>query len=289
MTGTLTKQLSILCGILLLLSCQVVEGQDIPPLPENKDFVQDYAGLLESEDFVEIGRIQEVAFRDHDTPIIVVTIHRMSRYGWKGSIEDFAKEWFNTWDIGTLGREGGGSNKGILLLVSRYDRKARIELGGDWGRSWDSQCSKIMNREIVPSFKEGDYPTGIRNGVIALAEMAKNSPYAEAPAPGIADVIYDIGEQERLTPVSLFNGRWGILGVLAGVIFCILGILFPQYRKPLLIIGISLIVLVLLTWAFIAAFLLFSKSKGGGSSGGFPSGRGFSGGFSGGGGASGSW
>jgi uncharacterized protein len=68
---------------------------------------------------------------DKATPIIVVTIESMANHGGADMrIETFATLLFNQWQIGheSIGEEYW--NTGILLLVSKGDRKARIELGG---------------------------------------------------------------------------------------------------------------------------------------------------------------
>ena len=93
----------------------------------------------------EIKSICDKLLNEMATPIIVVTIESMSAYlpTYSGSgglnttgmrIETFATLLFNEWGIGheKLGEEYW--NTGILLLIARDDRKARIELGGGWGR-----------------------------------------------------------------------------------------------------------------------------------------------------------
>ena len=76
------------------------------------------------------------------------------------------------------------------MLVSVGDRKARIELGGDWGRKRDDFCQQVMSGRMVPSFKEGDYAGGIANAVASLSEMAAAGPEGAAPA-GSSAVGFD--------------------------------------------------------------------------------------------------
>jgi hypothetical protein len=85
--------------------------------------------------------------------------------GFTGTIEEFARRWFNSWGIGTLNAPSGArANRGMLLLVSVGDRKARIELGADWGRGANGYSQSVMAASIIPAFKRGDYSGGIAAG-----------------------------------------------------------------------------------------------------------------------------
>jgi uncharacterized protein len=264
----------------------------IPPIPKDHAFIQDYAGIVPAETRTHIGRIQERAFASNDTPIMVVTIRSMADYGFAGStIEQFAQQWFNSWQIGKRSPDGQLINRGILLLVSVGDRKARIELGADWGHEADTYAADIMDNTIVPAFKQGNFAQGIHNGVAALADLAAAGPGA-IPEKRITDTVVGWVEdaagpgQVSTSPLP----KHLILGTTAiGVILIGLSFIFPSQRKLLLCLGIGLIVAAWLTWAVIIILALFAKGKGR-SGGGFSSSGGFgSGGFSGGGGASGKW
>jgi hypothetical protein len=116
-------------GCCLLLLCLLTatlhaEPVTIPPVPAingSGEFVQDFASLLmpaPPEMRARVFNAQEVAFEEHDTPIILVTIRRMAAFGYEQEeIQPFAEKWFNKWQIGTLDNPGG-HNRGILFLVS---------------------------------------------------------------------------------------------------------------------------------------------------------------------------
>ncbi len=264
-------------------------AQEFLPKPEDENFTQDYARLIDADDYEKIGDFQQRAFVVYDTPVIVVTIKRMSDYVKKMSIEQFARKWFDSREIGTLNREGGGENKGILLLVSEGDRKARIELGADWGHLWDKHSQKIMDREILPAFRKGDFSGGITAGVAELFEMAKTGPNVEAPGDSVMDTIHEISSKEKITPASLVPGGIGLIALAVGVGCLVLAWFLPDYRGLLIKAGIFIIVGVLLTYVVLFILAILGKASGRGGGGGFSSGGGFSGGFSGGGGASGGW
>ena len=309
MKNTLGRQ--SLVGFALALTVSVAFSADIPPVPAdaagNGDFIHDFAGMLSSQEMNQIGEHQQVAMEQHNTPIIVVTIRRMADYNHSGGIETFAKQWFNAWKIGTLDRESG-ANLGALLLVSAGDRKARIELGADWGRKQDAYCLQVMNGRIVPSFKQGDFAGGITNGVISLKDMAAAGP--DGSPPSIAQQSAPIGQRFQRSlrgrNGSSGSGSLGAFGflpialivlmVVGGIGLIVAGIFVPEYRKWLIggglmmiALGVCFPIVAVLALGFLGTrFGGSGGSSSGGYSGGY-SGGGYSGGYSGGGGASGSW
>ena len=274
--------IAFLTGSVLALSAQT-----LPPKPAGNEFTTDQAGLFTQETRERIAQFQRKAFESFDVPIIVVTINRMSDYGASGtSIEEFARKWFDHWEIGTLSKKGGGANKGILLLVSQGDRRARIELGADWGHKWDGETQRIMDNVIIPQFKAGKFANGIVDGVEKLTAMAEAGPGGSPSSPGWGERLAQDPNIKKATSLSLFSSNTLALMVGGGVLLIVASFFFPAQRKPLLIAGIALIAIALFTYLVLVVLALFMKGK---SRGGYSSGGGFGGGSSGGGGASGSW
>src|SRR5258705_269389 len=79
-----------------------------------------------------------------DLALVVAPIDSMSSSGASGwPSERYAMNLFDGWGIGRTDH-----NYGILLLVSKGDRKARIELGKAFNRERDEECSRIMTTAI---------------------------------------------------------------------------------------------------------------------------------------------
>ena len=258
-----------------------------PKTPEPGDLVQDYAGIINGEVNIAIREIQFETYEQFDTPIVIVTISSKAEFKAEGEgIERVAYELFNRWQIGKRIEDGKLINQGILLLVSVGDRKARIELGDDWGRRWDNRCDEIMQRAIVKRFKKGDYSGGILEGVKKLAAMAKAGPDS-TPSLSLFENM-----DEPLNQVSPIPKLWAYLGIGGGILIMLLALAVPEWGTPLLITGLAIIALVIffkiILWVVIIVLALLGK--GGSSGSGWSGGGGFSsGGFSGGGGATGSW
>jgi uncharacterized protein len=237
--------------------------------PGQREFILDRGQLLDGETEAKLRATCDKLLTDKAIPIIIVTINSMADHGGAGlRIETFARLLFDQWGIGHAELKSGSGgksfswNNGILLLVSKEDRKARIELGADWGREKDQLCKQIMDQRIVPKFKQGDYSGGISTGVEALDAMAREKELPKVPRPWwhYALVVGFIG-LAIFTVVSMIRrGSSGWAWLFWAAAFSLLGYLLYN--------------------------ILSSSMRGG--SGGFGGGS-FGGGFSGGGGASGSW
>jgi uncharacterized protein len=76
-------------------------------------------------------------------------------------IESYANRLFNIWKLGRKDR-----NNGVLLLVAPSERKVRIEVGyGLEGTLTDAVAKLIIERSIVPRFRNGDFAGGIAHAV----------------------------------------------------------------------------------------------------------------------------
>ncbi len=154
------------------------QGSTFPEQPDGRGFISDSANLISSSDAQAISEMAESLLTDKAVPIIVVTIQSLTAYKAYGGIESYARELFDAWGIGL-----SEWNHGILLLVSVEDRKARIELGADWGQSRNGETDLIMDSLIVPAFKRGDFSAGIADGVRGLDAMARDLKIPSPPKP----------------------------------------------------------------------------------------------------------
>ncbi|MDP1525533.1 MAG: YgcG family protein [Rhodocyclaceae bacterium] len=205
------------------------------------------------------------------------------------SIEQYSIRVVEAWQLGRKGEDDG-----VLLLVAKDDRKLRIEVGyGLEGRIPDVVAFRIIDQEITPRFKQGDFAGGIRAGTARIAALieGQESPDASVPdsAPSGPDPFEDIPAWLLLVIVGIGSIlRWvigpllgGLVmgGLVGGTIWFLTGALPAALFAALFAFVFFLVGLG--NWISLAG-----SGKGGGSSGGGFSGGG--GGF-GGGGASGSW
>lgn len=265
--------------------------------PGDREFVRDNANMLTEPDKAEIVALCDKLLTDKATPIIVITIDRMSNHGGNGMrIETFARLLFDQWEIGHAELNGQLWNTGILVLVSKGDRKARIELGAGWHRDKDQLCKSIMDHQIIPNFKRQNFSGGIKAGVVALDAMARELTMPGAASATVANDSNSGYRGNHFQSQPYQNPKTPEWVPIAVVMLVGVGIFtaVSLYRS-----GASGLAWAM--WAAIFAILgaiLYSMATsnrhrgggffGGGGGGGF-SGGSFGGGFSGGGGSSGSW
>ncbi|TDK41070.1 TPM domain-containing protein [Antarcticimicrobium luteum] len=123
-------------------------------------YVNDYADLLDAGAETRI-RDDLIGLYDRTgIEMTVLTIPSLSDYGHYGPIEPFATALFNAWGIGNAAR-----NDGVLVLVSRYDRNMRIEIGSGYDPSWDARMQRVIDDGFLPDFRDDAYQAGIETGV----------------------------------------------------------------------------------------------------------------------------
>lgn len=82
-------------------------------------------------------------------------------------LEQYSLEVARKWALGTA-----DFNNGALLLVARDDRKLRIEVGyGLEGTLTDAIASIIIRETITPAFRQGNFSSGISQGVDQMIEV----------------------------------------------------------------------------------------------------------------------
>ena len=231
--------------------------------PGDREFVLDTASLITDADEQKIKQLADRLLTDKAAPIIVVSVESMARHGGAGMrIETFARLLFDQWGIGPAQLGKTQWNYGMLLLVSKGDRQARIELGAGWKREKDAVAQQIMDDLIIPRFKSGDFSGGIVGGVEGLDKMARDLQLPSRPRPASHYIIGAIFFGLLVfTVISLIRrGASGWAWLFWAALFGIVG-----------------------------AILYHMATSSGSSGDGGYSGGSFGGGFSGGGGASGSW
>lgn len=100
--------------------------------------------------------------------LVVATIPDLQDY----DIADYGYRLGREWGIGQE-----EADNGAILIVAPNERKVRIEVGyGLEPILTDALASVIIDREIVPRFKEGDMAAGIAAGADAIIEQLSAPP-----------------------------------------------------------------------------------------------------------------
>jgi uncharacterized protein len=128
-------------------------------------FVNDYAEMMSTDQKQALEKKLSQFEKDSSNEIAVVTINNLQG----DTIENFAVKLFEDWKIGKEKNDNG-----VLVLVSKEDRKMRIEVGYGLEPSLtDAISSQIINGTMKPSFQAGDYYSGIDGAVEKIISVTK--------------------------------------------------------------------------------------------------------------------
>ena len=160
-----------------------VTVQEVPnPRQESSDWVTDMAGILSEDTQAQINQMISDLEVNIGTEMAVVTVPSTSS---AASPKDFATELFNYWGIGKAREDNG-----VLFLISVGDRRVEIETGyGVEEILPDARVGNIIDTEIIPKFKQGDFEGGILAGTKALVVVLASEPdtVAIVPRAGVTD------------------------------------------------------------------------------------------------------
>lgn len=248
--------------LLLNLFSTCLFADDFPA--KSTTLVTDFTGTLAENERLQLEQ-KLVTFNDStSTQVAVVMLSSVGNY----DISDYAVQLFNRWGIGQQNK-----NNGVLILVAKDDRKVWITTGyGIEGVLPDVLCKRIIDNDITPHFKNGDFYDGIDAATTSIMSLVKGE--------FTADEYMKRKSKPVFFPMLL-------------VFFIILIVLFSKYRSVRNYSARNNIAF-WAAWALLNAASQRSRgswgnfSSGGGSFGGGGFG-GFGGGMSGGGGAGGSW
>jgi len=158
-TVTLVRRICQAAGLALVWSAGLRAAEVIPPRPAH--YFNDYANVASSQTGRELD-LQLAQFeRDSSNQILVAIYPRMQS---ESSVEDYTVRVAQAWGVGQKGR-----NNGAVLFVFVQDRQMFIQVGyGLEGALPDGVCHLIVENELKPRFRQGDYAGGLKAGVAAM-------------------------------------------------------------------------------------------------------------------------
>ena len=241
---------------LLLVLCSTIKAQ-IPSKPYPPRLVNDFTNTLSYSEIETLER-RLVAYNDSTstqfTVVLVDDLHGMD-------VAQFATQLGHDWGVGQ-----GAKDNGAVILVKPKNEKGngQVNISAGYGLEpyiTDAAATAIIQKEMIPYFKENDYYQGINSAVNVMMDLCSG----------------------KFTADEYTNGD-GTGAIIAIILIIIIIILVAKSSGGTTYSGGGSNGHVI--------FMPGPGSFGGGSSGGFGSGGGFSGfggGHFGGGGASGSW
>ncbi|OTG67159.1 TPM domain-containing protein [Acinetobacter silvestris] len=218
------------------------------------------------------------------------------------SIFDYAMRVAQQWQLGSAKQDNG-----LLIAVAVNDHRIHIATGyGLEGVIPDIIASRIIQKQITPFFKQGQYAQGLEAGLAEIERILNLDPEiaqqaAEELKQHQAQALHEQQAKEQTLTTSIIILIVGIFASfmignrlsasVAGVTVFAAGLIYGSGIVMSLVLGFGVFFLLITSVAqLIFQIFLSSGGRGGGRGGGF-GGGGYSGGGGGfgGGGASGSW
>jgi uncharacterized protein len=208
MKTTDRKILTLLGLLLVLLAYGTTLKAQLPSPPNPPRLVNDYTGTFSSG---QVNAMEQklVAYNDStSTQILVLLVDDLQGY----SIEQYATEIGHSWGVGQKGK-----NNGVVILVKpkKGDERGQVNISPGYGMEayvTDATAQLIIEREMIPAFKEDDYYTGINNAVDVIIDLCSGKftqdEYAEEEGiPGWLRLLVIIALIIIITRLNNRNGQ----------------------------------------------------------------------------------
>jgi uncharacterized protein len=165
----------------------------IPPSPTQ--YFNDYAHVVSPDIAAGLNQKLQDFERESSDQILVAIFPTMQS---DSSIEDYTVRVARSWKVGQADK-----NNGAVLFVYVQEHKMFIQVGyGLEGVLPDAMCKRIIDEQITPRFKAGDFNGGLSAGVQAIISatkgeykgngrtVAENRGNANFPMPLIVAIIF---------------------------------------------------------------------------------------------------
>jgi len=214
----LLRALCVLTGLVTLGWLGLTQAHAALSYPPLTGRVVDGAGVLSDATKQELDGILAKDEQKFDSrQIVVVTLTSLEGT----TIEDFGYQLGRAWGIGQKGKDNGA-----LIIVAPNEHKVRIEVGyGLEGDLTDAKSRIIIDRAMLPEFRNGDYDKGVLAGTKAVLATLGNTDFSapdydkiqseqDHSPPGfitaliIFAIIFFFAGRSFFWPM-LFMGGWG--------------------------------------------------------------------------------
>jgi uncharacterized protein len=163
--------------VVALLGLAGAAAETLPPPPAA--YFNDYAGLVSAADAQRLDTKLRRFAEETSTQVVVAVFKSLP----SPSLEDFTVRAAQEWRVGRKDWDNGA-----ILFVFVDDRKMRIETGyGLEGALPDQLAARILDLEVRPRFRAGDWAGGLEAGIdgILAATRGEYKPPPKKKAEGV--------------------------------------------------------------------------------------------------------
>jgi uncharacterized membrane protein YgcG len=152
---------------LLLAWAGTASAADIPPRPKPFTFVNDQANMLNANDAKKLENGLRKYADTYGTQVVLVTVPTLGGT----SAADYARQLGTDWGVGQHDK-----NNGIVVLLSGKERQMSIEAGSGLRSVITPELTRrVINQEMTPAFKQGNYFAGLSKGLGTIMRTANPS------------------------------------------------------------------------------------------------------------------
>ncbi|MBR4391221.1 MAG: TPM domain-containing protein [Bacteroidales bacterium] len=153
--------LFLLMGLLMNLHA-LLPSKPVPPR-----LVNDFTSTLTTS---QVNSLESMLVNYNDTTstqILVLLVNDLQGY----SVDQYATEIGHSWGVGQKGK-----NNGVVILVkpNTGHEKGKVSISTGYGLEQyitDATAKRIIEKEMIPEFKNGDYYAGIVNAVHVIMDL----------------------------------------------------------------------------------------------------------------------
>ncbi|TGE09471.1 TPM domain-containing protein [Hymenobacter fodinae] len=153
-------------------------AQELPPRPAPFRFVNDQAQLMSPADAKTLENGLRRYADKTGNQLVVVTVPTLGGR----DVADYGRALGLAWGVGQRDK-----NNGVVVLLGAQEHKVTIQAGSGLRTQITPELTaRVINQQMTPSFKQGNYFAGLRSGLNALmlaADPNANQPAAATPAP----------------------------------------------------------------------------------------------------------
>jgi uncharacterized protein len=163
----------VVLGLVAGGAAGVSAAEALPPPPTA--YFNDYAGLVSAADAQRLDAKLRQFAKETSTQVVVTVFPDLP----SPSLEDFTVRTAESWRVGRKDWDNGA-----VLFVFVNDRKMRIETGyGLEGALPDQLAGRILDNEVRPRFRAGDWAGGLEAGIDGILAATRGEYQAPPTKP----------------------------------------------------------------------------------------------------------
>ncbi|NOX86708.1 MAG: TPM domain-containing protein [Chlorobi bacterium] len=164
-----TKLKYFLVPLIFILALSVTKAQDIPPRPQPPRLVNDLADILSPQ---QEQSLENKLVRFNDTTsnqITIVTVNSLEGYDPAMFAYEIGEKWkvgqkkFDNGVVVLVKPKRGNSDRGRTYIAVGYGLEPAIP---------DAISKRIVENEMIPEFKKGNYYAGLNKATNVLMQLA---------------------------------------------------------------------------------------------------------------------